>query len=305
MGGATHLPHNLQIGMKRIIYILLSLFCAITTYAATYKSVDQIKMVYLEDSTRYVCNPDGILSEDSVAQMDAMIEYLEDSTSIQIVVVAVEKIESGDCFQFATDLGNHYGIGQKKTSNGLVILLSTKDRCIQFATGSGLESYLPDAICKRIQNRYMIDALSQGDYNKAMTAGVRAVCGYLDGSMKAEIEDEEDTDIFMTILGFLGLTGLLTWYTRRKMKKCPNCKKIGLEKKGSTKLAETRTYKRYEDVYVCKYCGQTVRRPYTIATGTRSSGGSFGGGFSSGGDSNPGGHFGGGHFGGGGAGSRF
>ncbi|MBP5455487.1 MAG: TPM domain-containing protein [Paludibacteraceae bacterium] len=292
--------------MKRITYILLSLFCAITTYAATYKSVNEIKMVYLEDSTRYVCNPDGILSEDSVAQMDAMIEYLEDSTSIQIVVVAVEKIESGDCFQFATDLGNLHGIGQKKKNNGLVILLSTKDRCIQFATGSGLEGYLPDAICKRIQNRYMNEALSQGLYDKGMTAGVRAVCGYLDGSMKPEIDDEGgDSDIFMNILGFLGLTGLLSWYIRRKMKKCPNCKKIGLEKKSCTLLAETSTYKRYEDVYVCKYCGQTVKRPYTIATGTRSSGGGFSSGSFGGDISDPGGHFGGGHFGGGGAGSRF
>lgn len=290
--------------MKRIAFILLSLFCTISTYAATYKSVEEIKMVYLEDSTRYVCNPDGILSEDSVAQMDAMIEFLEDSTSIQIVVVAVEKIESGDCLQFATDLGNHYGIGQKKKDNGMVILLSTQDRCIQFAPGSGLEAYLPDAICDRIQRRYMEEDLKEGRWDAAMTAGVRAVCGYLDGSMKPEIDNEEDGDFIKTILTCLGLTGLLAWYLNRKAKKCPHCKKIGLEQKKVNTLSETNTYKRVEYVFVCKHCGQTVKREQTISkvrSTNRNRGGYIGGDA----PSNPGGKFGGGHFGGGGAGRHF
>ena len=53
-------------------------------------------------------------------------------------------------------LGQETGVGQKERDNGLVILLSTDERCVQFATGYGLEGILPDAICKRIQNRYML-----------------------------------------------------------------------------------------------------------------------------------------------------
>lgn len=280
------------------------MLCVSVASAAVYSNVEQIKMVYLEDDTRYVCNPDGILSADSVAQMDAMIRFLEDSTSIQIVVVAVEKIESGDCFRFATDLGNHYGVGHKETNNGLVILLSTQDRCIQFATGSGLEGYLPDAICNRIQRRYMNEALSQGDWDKGMTAGVRAVCGYLDGSMKPEIDAEDEDDPIKTILILFGLTGVLAWYLNRKSRKCPNCGKIGLENTDANTLAESRTYKRIESTYVCKHCGHTVKRQQTLSKVARGGGyiGGFGGG---GGGRSHGGHFGGGHFGGGGSGSRF
>lgn len=289
-----------------MLLAVLATTIASSVFAGSYSSVDQVKMVYLEDSTRYVCNPDSILSPDSVAQMDAMIRFLEDSTSIQIVVVAVEKIESGDCFQFATDLGNHYGVGQKGSNNGLVILLSTQDRCIQFATGSGLEGYLPDAICNRIQRRYMNDALAEGKWDEGLTAGVRAVCGYLDGSMKPDIDSEDEDDgVFGGLLVFFGLTGAFAWYRNRQSKKCPNCKQIALEHKDTQTLKETKTYKRVEAEYVCKKCGHSVKRQSTISTvaTSRSRGGYYGGGSRGGGFS--GGSFGGGHFGGGGSGSRF
>lgn len=45
------------------------------------------------------------------------------------------------------------GSREKRKNNGLVILLVTDQRCIQFYTGYGLEGDLPDAICKRIQTK--------------------------------------------------------------------------------------------------------------------------------------------------------
>ena len=54
-------------------------------------------------------------------------------------MVAVTGIEGGDCFDFAHRLGQETGVGQKERDNGLVILLSTDERCVQFATGYGLE----------------------------------------------------------------------------------------------------------------------------------------------------------------------
>lgn len=293
--------------MKKIIFLLFALIGIANASAAIYKSVDEIQMVYLEDSTRYVCDPDHLLSPDSIAQMDAMIRFLEDSTSIQIVVVAVEKLASEDCYQFALDLGKKHGIGQKKTSNGMVILLSTQDRCIQFATGSGLEGYLPDAICDRIQRRYMDDAFREGDWNRGLTAGVRAVCGYLDGSMKPEIDNDEEGGLWKIIAGFFGLIGLGAWWANRKAKTCPKCKAVKLVFKETRLLSETDTYKRVESIFVCSACGHIVSRPQTISKLSDRSRRRVGT-FSSGSDSSerdPGGHFGGGHFGGGGSGHRF
>lgn len=151
-------------------------------------------MVHLQDRTRYVSNPDGILSAAAVTAMDTTLFALEQKTGIQTVVVAVRQIEGGDCFDFAYQLGEKNGVGQKGKDNGLVILLVTEERCIQFATGYGLEGILPDAICKRIQTRYMNPYLSKGDWDSGMVAGIQAVRQVLDKSSGAPTPPEGESD---------------------------------------------------------------------------------------------------------------
>lgn len=142
--------------MRRIISLAL-LVCFFTTVWAqshAYK-VEEIPMVHLQNRTRYVSNPDGVLSAGAVAAMDTTLFALEQRTGVQTLVVAVKQIDGGDCFEFAYQLGKKNGVGEKGKDNGLVILLVTEERCIQFATGYGLEGVLPDAVCKQIQVRYM------------------------------------------------------------------------------------------------------------------------------------------------------
>ena len=146
-------------------------------------TTDNIPKVHLQNKMRYVCNPDGILSQTACDSIDRMLYALEQQTGIETVVAVVPSIGNDDCFDFAHRLLNEWGVGKKGKNNGLVILLVTDQRCIQFYTGYGLEGDLPDAICKRIQTRDMIPYLKDGNWDAGMVAGVRAVCGRLDGSM--------------------------------------------------------------------------------------------------------------------------
>ena len=54
-------------------------------------------MVHLQDRTRYVSNPDSVLGAQAVAVIDTTLYNLEQETGIQVLVVAVENIEGGDC----------------------------------------------------------------------------------------------------------------------------------------------------------------------------------------------------------------
>ena len=298
--------------MRKLLFILSLLGC-LSLQAKEY-TIKEIPMVHLQDRTRYVSNPDGILSASAVATMDNILYNLEQSTGIQTLVVAVTGIEGGDCFDFAYRLGKEMGVGQKGRDNGLVILLSTDERCIQFATGYGLEGVLPDAICKRIQNRYMLEAFSQGDWDTGMVEGIRAVNGYLDGSMEniGSNEDEDMTPLYIFgafMLGGLGLFGWAVWNQNR----CPKCKKHKIQRISSQVLSRANGFITEETTYLCQNCGHTFTRKTKSSDpnyrGPRSggptifmSGGGFGG---RGGGGVSGGSFGGGSFGGGGAGSRF
>jgi len=293
---------------------LLILILGCLALQAKEYTIKEIPMVHLQDRTRYVSNPDNILSPSAVATMDSILYALEEKTGIQTLVVAVTGIEGGDCFDFAYRLGKEMGVGQKERDNGLVILLSTDERCIQFATGYGLEGVLPDAICKRIQSRYMVEHLGKDDWDAGMVAGIRAVNGYLDGSMEniGGEEEGDDTVIWYLLAFIFGCIIFSCLIVAIFGNQCPKCKKRhALQRVSSQVISRKHGVITSEVTYLCKYCGHRhVTKEQSSDPNFRGPrGGSTifmgGGGFGRGGGGFSGGSFGGGSFGGGGAGSRF
>ena len=155
--------------MKSIFTFIIAAFLLFPLQAQEkVYTVDNLPKVHLQNKMQYVCNPAGILSQAACDSIDAMLYALEQQTGIETVVAVVPSIGETDCFDFCHQLLNKWGVGKKDKNNGLVILLVTDQRCIQFYTGYGLEGVLPDAICKRIQTKYMIPYLKDGNWDAGM-----------------------------------------------------------------------------------------------------------------------------------------
>lgn len=297
--------------MKRIVIAVLLVISTILASAKVYKPSD-IQPVHLQDRNRYVCNPDGILSGAAVDSIDAAFRIIEDSTGIQTLVAVLSEIDPDDCFEFTHQLGEKVGVGRSSSDNGLVILLCTGERCIQFATGYGIEGVLPDAICKRVQERYMNRYFADDNWDAGMVAGAQALKDIL---LKGEYDDEDDDNdkaAIAAICVFLGMFGfiiVIIIIIDRKSRKCPKCGKITLKQVGVSTISKRNGVKKELLTFKCTHCGYITSRNRTSYYSTGSGGGGhhlgggFGGGFGGGG--HIGGSYGGGHFGGGGAGSRF
>lgn len=301
--------------MKRIISITFLLSLLLCLQAQQVYTTRNLPKVRLQDKTRYVTDPDGILSAAATDSIDRMLYALEQQTGIETVVAVVPSIGDEDCFDFSHRLLNEWGVGKKEKNNGLVILLVTDQRCIQFYTGYGLEGDLPDAIAKRIQTQDMIPYLKNGNWDAGMVAGVRAVCARLDGSMENDTPTEDEESAWALILIFLGICGvaLLAGVLKaRAASKCPNCGQHKLQRSGSQLVSRHNGVKTEDVTYTCRNCGfKVVRRQQSYDENYHGRGGGggpviFGGGFGGGsGGGFGGGSFGGGMGGGGGAGSRF
>lgn len=297
--------------------VLLCLLSPVALSAGTY-GVDAVPNVQRLDRTRYVSDPDGILSPQAVATIDSLCAALRRRAIAQVAVVAVDDIEGDDVFTFAYDLFSKWGVGRAENDNGLGILLVKDRREIRFVTGGGLEGVLPDALCKRIQMQYMLPYFREGDYSRGMVAGVEAVSRVLTGSeLDAGGRDDYEGGllpgwaIFVIIFGFvvIPLASSMLFYYRRK--RCPRCGAYAMAFDSQRIVETTKHYDLIEYTFICRKCGYTVKRRGksmkdngigggigggTIIGGGRGfRGGSFGGG----------GGFGGGGFGGGGAGSRW
>ena len=113
--------------MKRIISIFLSLLIILPLAAAT--RPEDVPNVHVADSTRFVSNPDNVLSAEAVARLDKTLAGIWRSTSAEPVVVVIDEMDpSMNIDDFATELFNLWGIGKKDNSNGLLFLVSKGDR---------------------------------------------------------------------------------------------------------------------------------------------------------------------------------
>lgn len=280
---------------------------------------ETLPMPHLQDARRYVCNPDGVLSAAAVDSTDALLARLERDKGIQTVVVAVKHLEGDDPYAFGMELGRRYGVGSKEQNTGLIVILATEDRSYQILTGRGLEGALPDAVCRRIENRLMVPALKQGDWDTAIVRTMRAIDGHVRGDDSLLPADDEDDEagilIFLCVVGgIVMLVGVLLFASYKDShRRCPRCGKKKL-RRTSANLVRTGGRRKVRTRWRCTNCGHEEVRDEDIPAegGLHSSGiwvpplmtggrrGGFGGGGSFGGGS-----FGGGGFGGGGSGGRF
>lgn len=99
--------------MKRIISIALFLCILVSLQSQEIYTTKNIPKVHLQDKTRYVCNPAGILSVSACGEIDRMLYALEQQTGIETVVAVVPSIGYEDCFEFSHQLLNEWGVGKK------------------------------------------------------------------------------------------------------------------------------------------------------------------------------------------------
>ena len=173
------------------------------------------KLVYLSD-------PDRIISPEDAQAINVAAKELRDEMGVEVAVVALKSIGDNDARQFATELFQHWGLGQKGKDNGLLILLVTEppQRSIVFETGYGLEGVLPDAVCFQLQQKYMVPAFREGNYSQGLRDGMTAVRQYLMASdheratmVQAQSQSEE-VGAGSIIFGFLLMLGVLFLFRR-------------------------------------------------------------------------------------------
>jgi uncharacterized membrane protein YgcG len=249
----------------------------------TYWNADNIPIPYLQDSTQYVSNPDHVLSQQTVDNMNATLQRLNLDLGVQSAVIVVNHIENDDPFRLAQDVGNKYGVGYG--DRGLMVVCGYQDHSLNISPGRSLEGDLTDVECRRLEQQYAVPFMKREQPDSAMYYLTEAIYSTLEKKqlptasslMAEEAEDDEAETVILTTL--IAIIGWCIFFLYK------NSKYHWMGLMGMVPL---------------------LANPFYVAP--RSSGGSGFGGFGGGGHSGggfSGGSFGGGSFGGGGATSRW
>lgn len=131
--------------------------------------------------TGRVVDAAGILSPEARTRIDGKIKAHEDRTGDQLVVATVPSLQDLTVEDYANRLARSWGIGQKKTNNGVLLLVAPKERKVRIEVGYGLEGTLTDALSKTIITSAITPRFRQGDFSGGVEAGVDAILPILAG----------------------------------------------------------------------------------------------------------------------------
>ena len=202
--------------MRRFLTVVTAAVIAFAAAAATY-SVESVPNVHLADSTRFVSNPDGILSPQAEAQANALLQKLMRETSAEVACVVVDDI-TDEPDDFATDLFRSWKIGKKDTNNGVLVLVAKDRRRAVIRTGTGVEGLLPDGLCGSIIRANMIPNFRANDYDTGTLGALADIAGILsEPEARAEImskyannADAGDNDGEILCNLYLGICGIIS-----------------------------------------------------------------------------------------------
>lgn len=130
-----------------------------------------VSAVDIPDLDGYIWDEVGVLVySEYYLDTYGVCEIVDMETSCEIGIVVINSTEGMEISQYAIEVFNSNGIGNRERNNGVLIVVATGDQTYFVAVGSGLESILNDAKVGRFARDYFVPNAEVGDYGYAIFA---------------------------------------------------------------------------------------------------------------------------------------
>jgi uncharacterized protein len=125
-------------------------------------------------ASNYINDFAGVLSEPTTNRLNDVCRQIDEKAGAQIAVVTINSLDGSDIESYANTLFRKWGVGEKSSKKGVLILLAVKDHRYRTEVGYGLEPILPDGKVGGF-GREAVPSLRGGDYNAAVSLMVMRV----------------------------------------------------------------------------------------------------------------------------------
>lgn len=127
----------------------------------------------------YVNDLAGVLDAGTARKLDGALAELDAKARAQVAVLTVKSLDGADLETYAVKTYKKWGIGDKKTNRGVLLLVAVDDHKSRIEVGYGLEGILPDGLTGAIQDKYMVPYFKAGDYSSGISQGALAVASVI------------------------------------------------------------------------------------------------------------------------------
>lgn len=153
----------------------------------------------------------GVLSQETINTVDGYNNALS-STGAQIGVLTVDFTGNLSIDDYALQVFNEWGIGDKKKQNGVLFLLVTGDQNAYCTIGTGLEGEITYSRIKQLLEDYARDGVKSGNYDDAVVQFTGAMYSELcslygitpgEGQPQPKPVEQDDSDLSGVLLMLL------------------------------------------------------------------------------------------------------
>jgi len=138
---------------------------------------------------RYVVDLAGIVDDATENRLNGYLQELEQKTTAQMVVLTILSLEGESIEDFSIAIAHDkWKLGQKGKDNGVLFLISVKDRKYRIEVGYGLEGVLPDSLVGSIGRDVLVPYFKKGDYSNGIFATTLAMANKVAADAGVKIE---------------------------------------------------------------------------------------------------------------------
>lgn len=133
-----------------------------------------------QPGTGYVTDHAGLLTKQEEERIEYWLWQVEYRSKVEIIVMTIDSMsdypgtQNNSIESFATGLFDTYGIGNMPNNDGVLLLISKKDRKARIELGAGYGHYR-NADAERIMQEVIVPAFRQGNYVEGITDGTEAI----------------------------------------------------------------------------------------------------------------------------------
>ncbi len=169
--------------MKKILFIVFTFF--------TISFLQGQEVLPRPNPPKLVNDEAHVLSPEQIAILEQKLVALDDSTSNQIAVVLLKTLGNYAIEDYAVKLFREWGIGDKKTNNGVLIIAAIDDRKVWIEVGYGLEGAIPDVTASSIYRNEIVPEFREKNYYRGIDNAINALTKAVVGEYKVKKERKD------------------------------------------------------------------------------------------------------------------
>ena len=139
------------------------------------------------------------LANEDIDRIAQLINVERQKKSFQIGVLMIPTLGGDDSLEeYSLKVARQWGVGDKKKSNGVLLLIAKNDRKMRIEVGNGMEGSLTDARASQIIRNTIAPKFRSGDYAGGVEAGVKRIIDAAEGRNLSD--NDMDVESIVSIL---------------------------------------------------------------------------------------------------------